>query len=136
MSDGAVPDRIIRIVVAVIRDADGRVLLVRKRGARVFQQPGGKPDPADAGALATLARELREEIGCAMVPGSAQWLRHARAPAANEPGHEVQAEVFAVEVSGVPVPGAEIDELRWVDPAAPQGIPIATLSREHVLPYL
>ena len=32
----------IRIVAALIRDAAGRVLLVRKRGTTTFMQPGGK----------------------------------------------------------------------------------------------
>ncbi len=61
---------IIRIVAAVIRDEWGRNLLVRKRGATVFQQPGGKRDPGDADELATLARELREELGCELVAGT------------------------------------------------------------------
>ncbi|NMW24769.1 NUDIX hydrolase, partial [Rhodanobacter denitrificans] len=46
-------ERVIRIVAAVIRDAAGRSLLVRKHGAAVFQQPGGKRDPGDADELAT-----------------------------------------------------------------------------------
>ena len=65
---------LIRIVAAVIRDAAGRVLLVRKRGAAVFQQPGGKRDPGDADDVATLARELREELGVALVAGSVRHL--------------------------------------------------------------
>ena len=43
----------IRIVAAVVRDGAGRTLLVRKRRAAVFQQPGGKRDPVDADDLAT-----------------------------------------------------------------------------------
>ncbi len=33
----------IRIAAALITRADGRVLLVRKRGTALFLQPGGKP---------------------------------------------------------------------------------------------
>ena len=102
----------IRIVAAVIRDGAGRTLLVRKRGAEVFQQPGGKRDPDDADDLATLARELREELGCALRPGSARFLCHASAPAANERGHVVEAEVYEVDVDGEPRAQAEIAELR------------------------
>jgi len=126
---------LIRIVAAVIRDAGGRSLLVRKRGAEVFQQPGGKRDPGDADDLATLARELREELGCELVPGSARFLCRASAPAANERGHTVEAEVYEVEVRGEPRAQAEIVELRWVDPGSP-GVPVARLSREHILPLL
>ena len=126
---------LIRIVAAVIRDAGGHSLLVRKRGAEVFQQPGGKRDPGDADDLATLARELREELGCELVPGSARFLCRASAPAANERGHTVEAEVYEVEVRGEPRAQAEIVELRWVDPGSP-GVPVARLSREHILPLL
>lgn len=125
----------IRIVAAVIRDGAGRTLLVRKRGAEVFQQPGGKRDPDDADDLATLARELREELGCALRPGSARFLCHTSAPAANECGHVVEAEVYEVDVDGEPRAQAEIAELCWVDPAAP-GVPVARLSLERILPLL
>jgi 8-oxo-dGTP diphosphatase len=37
-------------------------------------------------------------------------------------------------VTGDIVPKAEIDELVWIDPAAPAEIPLAPLTRDHVLP--
>ena len=43
-------------------DGQGRVLLVRKHGSSTFIQPGGKREPGED-ALATLARELQEELG-------------------------------------------------------------------------
>jgi 8-oxo-dGTP diphosphatase len=127
--------RAIRIVAAVIRDAAGRSLLVRKHGATVFQQPGGKRDPGDIDELCTLARELREELGCELLRDSARLLCHCSAPAANEPGHIVEAAVYIVDVRGASSPPAEIAELRWIDPAAPD-VPVARLSREHILPLL
>ncbi len=132
MSDAA---GLIRIVAAVIRDPEGRSLLVRKRGSTMFQQPGGKRDPGDADDLATLARELCEELGCELLRESARLLCHCRAPAANEPDHVVEAAVYAVEVRGAILAQAEIAELRWIDPAAPDA-PVARLSREHILPLL
>lgn len=38
----------IHIASALIVGPDGRTLLVRKRGTRAFQQPGGKIDPGEA----------------------------------------------------------------------------------------
>jgi 8-oxo-dGTP diphosphatase len=131
----SVAERVIHIVAAVIRDAAGRSLLVRKHGAAVFQQPGGKRDPGDADELATLARELHEELGCELLRDSARLLCHCSAPAANEPGHVVEAAVYMVEVRGTIVVQAEIAELRWIDPAA-SDVPVARLSREHILPLL
>ncbi|TAM18162.1 MAG: NUDIX domain-containing protein [Rhodanobacter sp.] len=125
----------IRIVAAVIRDATGRVLLVRKRGAEVFQQPGGKRDPGDVDDLATLARELDEELGCRLRTDSVRFLCQAEAPAANERGHVVEGRIYVVDVDGEPQPRAEIEELRWVDPAVPD-VPVAQLSFHHILPLL
>jgi len=36
---------IIRVSAVVLRDAQGRVLMVRKRGTSMWMNPGGKPEP-------------------------------------------------------------------------------------------
>ncbi|KAA2284880.1 NUDIX domain-containing protein [Arenimonas fontis] len=123
---------VIRTVAAVIRDAGGRVLLVRKRGTSTFIQPGGKREPGED-AWATLARELDEEIGVGL-RGEPLPLGEFEDVAVNEPGWRVRAEVFLVEVEGEPEAGAEIEELAWVDPADPGDRIIAPLSRDRILP--
>ena len=124
---------IISVVAAVIRDDSGRVLLVRKRGTSAFMQPGGKRDTGEDD-VAALAREIDEELGVRMVGGSARSLGEFEADAANEPGFIVKAAVYAVDVSGDIAPQAEIDEMIWVDPAAPPDLALAPLTRDHVLP--
>jgi len=126
-------DMLIRTVAAVIADGDGRVLLVRKRGSHIFIQPGGKRE-AGEDALATLARELREELGVTMRAGSARHLGEFEADAVNEPGRRVRGEAFVVEVDGTPIAQAEIEELRWIAPYAPWDVEVAPLSVEHILP--
>lgn len=128
--------KLIRIVAAVIRDERGHVLMVRKRGALVLQQPGGKRDDGDHDDLHTLARELHEEVGCTMRREGARWLGNFSAPAANEPGHVVEADVYEVVAEGPFVPRAEIEQVCWVDPSAPGDLLIAQLSREQILPRL
>jgi len=123
----------IKVVAALIRDDAGRVLLVRKRGTTAFMQPGGKRDPGEDD-IAALAREIAEELGCCVVRDSIQPLGEFDAVAANEPGRRVQACLYAVEVSGDVVPNREIDATIWVDPSTPPDIPLAPLTRDHVLP--
>src|SRR6478735_5040517 len=126
-------ERIISVVAALIRDNDGRVLLVRQRGTSAFMQPGGKRD-VDESDLAALSREVAEELGCQVVAETARPLGVFDCAAANEPGYRVQAAVYAVDVEGTVKPKAEIDELVWVDPGALPDLPFAPLTRDHVLP--
>ena len=126
-------DNTIRVVAALIRDEAWRVLLVRKRGTAAFMQPGGKRD-AGEDDLTALARELDEELGCRLIPASVRSLGQFDAVAANEPGWQVQAAVYAIDVAGEIAPQAEIAEMRWIDPAAPLDIHLAPLTRDHVLP--
>ena len=126
-------DLLIRTVAAVIADAQGRALLVRKRGSDTFIQPGGKREPGED-ALATLARELREELGVRLLPESAVRLGEFEADAVNEPGRRVRGEAFHVAVSGNPAAGAEIEELVWIDPCPPHTVEVAPLSARHILP--
>src|SRR3954469_18583927 len=123
----------IRIVAALIRDAAGRVLLVRKRGTAAFMQPGGKRD-AGEDDVAALARELEEELGCRVVPETFAALGIFECQAANEVDRQVNAVLYAGAVTGNVAARAEIDEIVWIDPAAPPDIHLAPLTRDHVLP--
>jgi len=123
----------IDIVAALIRDAAGRVLLVRKRGTTAFMQPGGKRD-AGEDDITTLTREIDEELGCGLVSDSIRPLGEFDAISANEPGFRVRAALYEVEVTGEIAPRAEIEAMMWVDPAAPVDIALAPLTRDHVLP--
>jgi len=124
---------VIEIVTALVRDRHRHVLLVRKRGTESFMQPGGKREPGESD-LDALARELREELGCGIVPGSATKLGVFQAPAANEPGQQVRAAVYAVRLAGEIVCQAEIEEHAWIDPREPTGRTLAVLARDTVLP--
>jgi 8-oxo-dGTP pyrophosphatase MutT (NUDIX family) len=123
----------IRIAAAVLAGPDGRVLLVRKRGTRIFMQPGGKIEPGEA-PLEALCREVREELDLVIDPASASYLGRFSAPAAHEAGATVVAEAYWLVIQSAPAPQAEIEEVRWVDPAAVDALELAILSREHILP--
>lgn len=125
--------RTIRIAAAVIVDAQGRLLLVRKRGTSAFMQPGGKIEPGEAAETA-LVRELREELGLSVEPVTLRSLGVHSAQAANEPDATVVAELFEISLTGMPFPAAEIEELIWIDPACHDGITLAPLTQDSILP--
>lgn len=124
---------VIRVAAAVIVDADGRMLVVRKRGTTVFMQPGGKIMD-DESPEAAVRREIGEELG--VEASSVESLGRHVADAANEPGHTVEADVFRASLAGVPRAAAEIDEIAWVDPADPGDIPLAPLTQHAILTLL
>ena len=125
---------VVRIVAAVVTDPTGRVLLVRKRGTVNFMLPGGKL-AAGEDAVTALERELREELGCGLNSAPVE-IGTFRAPAANEPGHLVEARIFASSIAIEPVASFEIDELAWRDSEADAPYPLAPLARDHILPLI
>lgn len=128
-------DRPIEIVAAVLRDAGGRVLTVRKQGAQRFMLPGGKREPGETD-LAALARELQEELGLILVEASARSLGRFEAPAANEPGRRVLGAIYEAEAEGAPQIASEIAEMLWLAPQPPYAVPLAPLLEFEVLPRL
>lgn len=125
----------VHVSAAVVVDDAGRALVVRKHGATVFQQPGGKPDPGES-ALDAVVRELAEETGIVADPGAFQPLGRFTDAAANEPGHVVVADAFALRVeAGAAVPSAEIAELRWIAEHEVAATPLAPLSRNQLLGF-
>lgn len=122
----------IHIAAAVVVDADGRFLLVRKRGTTAFIQPGGKMEPGEPPHLA-VRRELLEELGVEVSVTEADFIGRARAVAVNEPDRIVVAHLFRVSLPAAPQPAAEIEELVWLRPDETGDRHIASLTRDHVL---
>ena len=126
--------RIIRIAAALLIGPDGRTLLVRKRGTQAFMQPGGKIE-AHEQPVHALARELEEELGLVIDPSHASYLGKFSAPAANEPGFVVEAELFRLTIEEDVTPAAEIEEVIWIDPTTDGDITLAPLTRDLILPF-
>lgn len=118
----------IRVSAVVLKDESGRVLMVRKRGTVRFMLPGGKPEPGESAAQ-TAVRECYEELGLVLDPQALSPLGVYTAPAANEPGRDVEGTVFTHPFAGPGHPAAEIEELRWIGPAGWDGDDLAPLSR-------
>ena len=126
------PPETITIVAALVLHS-GKALLVRKRGTSAFMQPGGKVHAGEE-PTATLDRELREELGCGIAPGTERLLGHYRGPAANEPEAVLHADLYAVNLAGPPAPLAEIEDVLWLDIDAPADVQLAPFTEHFVLP--
>ena len=98
-------------VNAVVRDADGRILLQRHREGGDWGLPGGavepEEDPADA-----LVREVREELDCAItVDGIHEVVFHAY------PEFDLYMLVYACTITDGRPRAVEVAEIAWVEPA-------------------
>ncbi|MEN7536083.1 NUDIX hydrolase [Aurantiacibacter flavus] len=123
----------IRIAAAIIDDAEGRLLLVRKAGTNSFMQAGGKIE-ADEDPWSALRRELREEIGLDLADDERSYLGCFFASAANELGRLVEASLFHVRTNHTPIVAAEIAEAVWVTHSDAASMVLAPLTRDFVLP--
>jgi 8-oxo-dGTP diphosphatase len=100
-------------VVALAHISARRLLLVRSRGKSGFYLPGGKPEPGES-ELETLAREIREELGCAIHASTVRYLITTVAQAFGKPdGVQVAVKTYTGELVGVPRPISEVEELRY-----------------------
>ena len=107
------PDFIVSAVV--LRDIDGRILVVRKRGTSKYMLPGGKIEAGESPAEAAV-RELHEEVGANLETESLAFLGEWTAPAANEAGLTVHGHIFEHPwIDGLEV-RAEIEDLLWLHP--------------------
>lgn len=127
------PLKRIHIAAAILMAPDNRILLVRKAGTSAFMQAGGKIEAGET-AFAALQRELNEELGLTIMQDQAHYLGAFSAPAANEPGFTVEAEIFRIALDQPVAKAAEIEEIVWVDPLQTVELPLAPLTENYLLP--
>lgn len=126
--------RRIHVAAAIVTDTVGRAIVVRKQGTTGFMQPGGKIERGES-ALATLIRELREELGLEVDVDATEFLGSYEAAALNEPGQTVRAEVFALATDAELRPAAEIDAIYWLEsPDDTESVELAPLTLDVMLP--
>jgi 8-oxo-dGTP diphosphatase len=112
----ATPPRPMKLVVAaLVRDAERRVLITRRRPDQpmgdLWELPGGKVEPGEAPAEA-LARELAEELGCGASVGRVDdviFHRYAE--------FDLLMLVYACRLDGPPR-AVEVAAIEWAAPAA------------------
>lgn len=109
----------------VIRDGDGRVLLVEPTYKPRWELPGGAVEPDESPYLAA-ARELREELGLDLAVGRLLSVDHRR-PTERNPAAMLHF-LFAGpvlsrhEIEQIQLPPAELRAFRFVDPEDAPGM--------------
>lgn len=102
----------IRCVGAVVHDATGRLLLIKRGhapGRGLWSLPGGRVEPDETDAQA-VTRELLEETGLSVRPGA--LVGRVERPA---PGGVFEIFDYAAEVvGGALAPGDDADGAAWV----------------------
>ena len=104
-------DYIDRVGLLLIRD--GRLLGARTKGKTTFYIPGGKRE-GDETDLQCLEREIREELGAEITPGSVKPYRLYVDEADGKPaGTMLHMMTIFAELGTDPVPSSEIEEIGW-----------------------
>ena len=117
------PDSVIPCVGAVIKDEQGRLLLIKRGhepGAGLWSLPGGRIEPGETDAAA-LVREMREETGLEVQAGS--LLGSVRRPAPGSTVLDIR-DYAATVTGGTLCPGDDAAEARWVPVSELPSLPI------------
>ncbi|WP_141577989.1 NUDIX hydrolase [Actinomadura sp. WMMA1423] len=113
----------VRCVGGIVRDGDGRLLLVRRGrppGEGLWSIPGGRVEPGEDDAAA-LVRELREETGLDVLVGPLAGTVERPGPGG------VVYEIYdytATVCGGTLRAGDDAEDARWVAPAELDALPL------------
>jgi 8-oxo-dGTP diphosphatase len=113
-----------------------KLLHERSLGKPAFIAPGGRIEPGETPKQA-LVRELNEECTIDVDEADLEPFDIFTADAANHPGQRVRMEVFMVKKwQGTIQPGAEVEEMRWLDSNLPTDIQVGSICAHEIIPRL
>lgn len=125
-------DKIIKYGLVVLRD--GKFLINRKFGTRLFLMPGGKPEEGESEEKC-LVREIMEEHGCELIRKSIKFFGNFEDVAVNDPDKLVSMKVYLGEVNGEPAPNSEIEEQKWFGKNDDHAV-LSPIIKNKILPSL
>ncbi|AIJ25460.1 NUDIX hydrolase [Amycolatopsis methanolica] len=98
--------------VAWLRVESGRVLAARSHGRSAWYLPGGKREPGESD-VATLVREVAEELSVSIDPATAVHTATIEAPADGQ-AQLLRMTCYTADYHGTITPSAEIAEVAWL----------------------
>jgi len=119
----------------MILNPEGELLMVRKKGSKYFQLPGGKIAVGESDSEA-LVRELREELQFDTEPATLQFIGRHVTQAVNERDTLVEGYIYLIKLAvklDFP-PQAELEEVEWINKSNWQDYQLAHLAEEFVIP--
>lgn len=100
--------------VAWIRIEHGAVLCARSAGKELYYLPGGKREAGETD-IQTLVREITEELGVTITPGTAEEAGVFEAQADGKAdGVTVRLTCYTADYSGTLESNSEIEEFAWL----------------------
>ena len=123
------------ICSAMMIGPDGDLLMVRKKGSKYFQLPGGKIAAGESDVEA-LIRELGEELQFDASGMVLQFMGLHSTKAVNEVDTLVEGHIYLIKLEAKFsfVPQAELEELQWIKKDNWQNYQLAHLAEEFVVP--
>jgi 8-oxo-dGTP diphosphatase len=115
------PADIVPCVGAIITDAAGRLLLIKRGhepGKGLWSIPGGRVEPGETDEQAVI-REVREETGLVVQPG--RLIGAVRRPAPAGAMLDIR-DYAAIVTGGTLAAGDDADDARWAGPAELAGL--------------
>lgn len=129
-SDG--PQAWLPVVAAALTAADGLWLMHQRPAGKMYaglwEFPGGKVEPTERPAL-SLVRELAEELGITVNPGSCQPALFAQQPAHSGVGEIVLMLYIVSQWDGTPR-ACEGGDVAWLTPVEALALPMPPMDRD------
>lgn len=113
----------------------GRLLLVRKKGTSSYILPGGKPEIGEDD-IEALSREIEEELGCGLEPGTIAFLGSFSDAAADMCNTTVTVRLYEAKLIGKPYPRSEIETVNWYCPSSDISGSLAPSLQNQIVPFL
>jgi 8-oxo-dGTP diphosphatase len=120
----------------ILNDDATKFLVTRKsETTTLWLMPGGGIEPNET-IEESVAREIREELGCETDMESFLFVGEYEALAAGYADKRVNIKLYSGKIIGDPVPSSEIVAIGWIGKEDRENQEVSEIIREHIIPDL